>query len=114
MDTSAYSGEYELGHRDEDATDALVADTKDLLAVYLGLEKFNSGVGGRSPLASHDNVVNVLGTTALPEIVLDTVDVINVEEAALWSPEQPRVVLNGLALRRRVDHTENLGQMVEQ
>jgi hypothetical protein len=53
MDTRAYSGKHELGYRDEDATDALIADAEDLFAIYVKLGRFRSqGVEVRLPVTT--------------------------------------------------------------
>ncbi len=38
-------------------------------------------------------------------------NIVDIEEETLWPSEQPRVVLDGVAFRRRVDNTEHLFKM---
>lgn len=64
-------------------------------------------------LTCHYNVVNVLRAAALGQVVLDPVNVVDVEEAALWPPEEAGEVFNGVALGGRVDDAEDILEMVE-
>lgn len=61
---------------------------------------------------SHDDVVNVLRTTPLSQIIRYPVLVEDVQKAARWFPEHLRKVLNGITLRRRIDDTEHLFEML--
>lgn len=74
MDARAQSGENELGDRDEDATYALVADTENLFAVCDTLDVLGIGRG----LTGDDYVVDIIWRTPLGEIIVDSVDVVDV------------------------------------
>jgi hypothetical protein len=57
--------------------------------------------------------VNVLRLTPLVDVVLDTIRVANVQEAAFGPSEQSRVVGDGVAFGGGVDDGEHLLQVIE-
>lgn len=65
-------------------------------------------------LTSDDDVINIIWRAPERQVVVHPVNVVDVEEQALWSPKQSRVVLDGLPFCRRVDNAEHLSQVIEQ
>lgn len=38
-------------------------------------------------LTGHDNVINIFGSAPLSEIFMDSTDIVDIEEAAVWFSE---------------------------
>lgn len=58
-----------------------------------------------------DDVVDVLWASPLGEIVIDPVNVVDVEKAAVGPPEEMGEFLDGVSLCGRVDDAEHLGKI---
>lgn len=56
---------------------------------------------------THDDVINILGSTKGRQAFFDRVLVANVQKASLGLSKEPRVVLNGISLSWCVDHAEH-------
>lgn len=69
------------------------------------------GGRGRARTGDHD-VVNIFGLSPLGQILMNAVDVFDVEEASLGTPENTREVLNGIAFGWCVDNAEHLIHVV--
>jgi hypothetical protein len=79
MYSSAQSVDDELSHTDEDTAHTLITNTKDLLTVA----------------ACYD--VDVLWIAPSIERILDVVGLLDIEEAAFWSPKEATVISDGVA-----------------
>jgi hypothetical protein len=95
MYTSAQGIDDELGYADEDSAYSLIANTQYLLPI------------------AHDYEINVVRVAPLLHIVLHTVCIGDVEEAAFGSPEDLGVVRYRFAFRRGVDDREHLLEVVQ-
>lgn len=86
MDSSTQSCDHELGHRDQNGTDALVSDPQDLGCIRS--ERMGLWTLLYYLLAISDNyIVDFLATSEISHRTFDAVLVPNVQETALRSSE---------------------------
>jgi hypothetical protein len=63
-------------------------------------------------ITSNHDVIYVFWISPLRQIMVDSILIINVQKAAFRSAEEPREILNGVALRRCINDTEHLLQVI--
>jgi len=86
----------------------VIKHAKDFLAICARLSARPIKPSSNVWLASNHNVVYIFWIPPLRQIMIDTILIINVEEAALGSSKEPREVLNCISLGRRINDTEHL------
>lgn len=59
-----------------------------------------------------NNVIDIICGTPLSEVLMYSANIIDVQETTFWSPEEPRIVLDGITFCRRVDDGEHLFQVL--
>lgn len=110
MESSTDRSEHELGDGDEDTPNTLVTNTEDLLAILSVL--LIVWLHQRKRLACYYDVVNVVRSSPLREVAMNQVLLVDVEIAPFRPSEEPRVILDRIALSRSVYHTEHFLQML--
>jgi hypothetical protein len=86
---------HKLCHTDQDSANSLVTNAEDLLAI------------------AYDYQVYVFGIAPLIDVVFDPISVTNVQEAALGSSEQTRIISYRVTFSWCIDDREHLLQVIQ-
>jgi hypothetical protein len=111
MDASAKCGEDQLGHRDQNSSHTLIADTKNFLPICGLLASHRQRRRLQGLTRDHD-IVDIIRGSPLSQVIVDTADVIDVQKASLGFAEESRVVLDCISFRWCVDDREHFFEVV--
>lgn len=73
---------------------------------------FRSSTEGEDRHTGDDNVVDIFRSSPLCQVIVDTLDVVDIQEASLGTTEQSGIILDGIPLRWGVDDAEHFLEMV--
>lgn len=113
MNSRAEGGDDQFGDGNENSTDALVSDAEDLNHIRTTERKSFNTVSESTYLfaVANDNIVNVVASSKVRQSFIDAVLIVDIQKTSLGPTKQPRVVLNGIALGRRINDAEHFFQM---